>query len=511
MPVLQHYNILNVMELLRELVELNPKNTIFQEKNIEDHPVSKLKLLFDGVKSEAFKNDDDAAKVIYNREGGYPTYQRLKSRLIDKLIDQLITSTHKSDNFSSYQHAYTNCHRNWAVIKLLYTKGARNSAIAIAERTMGYAKKYELTDIVFLISRELRNHYALISYNKYKMDKYTEDFNKSLVLYECENEAEKYYSEIHYISLASRGTIDEKIQEKCENYVLRLREMLEEHESYRLLFMAYMTLSLRYQYAHDTENMLRINTEAVSVFENRPVTTQVALFNFNLRKMICHIQLGHFEESDAIAIGYLDSMRKGTYNWYYILFYYFTSLMHRKQYEKAWDTLYLGMRYKNFKTLATNLQDIFKVNEAYLRFLLEIDQIDEERINANKRSFKIFKFLNEMPLFSKDKRGINISILIIHILFLLQQKKYNKIIDRVDALRQYTHRYLRKDDTYRSNCFIQMLLQVSRADFNRIRAERYAKPYREKLSLVPMNLANQGLEVEIIPYEDLWEMVLDLL
>lgn len=500
------------MELLQELVELNQNRQVFHPHSVENLTHSKLEMLFEGVKSKEFESDDDAAIYIYDKNGSYPAYQRLKSRLIDKLIDQLILSGNKNNNYSSYQHAYNNCHRNWAVVKLMYTKGARNTAIAIAERTSSYAKKFELTDILLLVSRELRNHYSLISYNKYKMEKYSREFDEALVLYEYENEAEKYYSEIHYISLTSRGSVNEATLEKSDQYANRLREILQKHESYRLLFMAYMTLSLKYQYAHDFENMLRISTEAVEIFKNRSVTTQVALFNFQLRKMICHMQLGDYESSDQIAMAYLNEMRKGTYNWYYILFYYFTSLMHRRNYTDAWNTLQSGLTFKNFKSLAPNLQQIFKVNEGYLQFLIESGKIDQSNLeNPKSKTFKIFKFLNEIPLFSKDKRGVNVSILIIHVLFLLQRKKYNDIIDRVDALRQYTHRYLRKDDSYRSNCFIQMLLQIPRADFNRIRTERYAEKHKNKLSLVPMNMATQGVEVEIIPYEDLWEIVLELL
>lgn len=500
------------MELLRELVDLTQNlSMISAGQNTKNIP-SKLEILFEGVKNGEFTDDDAAARLIYGKSGTYQTYRRLKSRLIDKLIDQLILSHQVSSEYTSYQHAYNNCHRNWAVVKLLYTRGARNTAIAIAERTTAYAKKFELTDIQFLISRELRNHYALISYNKYKLEKYTREFDESLELYTYENEAEKYYAEIHFTSLASRGRADQSIIEKTDRYAQRLREILKDHESYRLLFVAYMTLSIKYQYAHDFGQMLKVNTEAVEVFSNRKVTTQVALFNFNLRKMICHMQLGDYLSSDGIALDYLGKMRKGTYNWYYILFYYFTSQMHRKDYPGAWITLQSGLTYKNFRSLASNLQQIFVVNEGYLQFLLETGKIDQSVIDAGKaKKFRIYRFLNEIPLFSKDKRGVNVSILIIHILFLLQRKKYHEIIDRVDALRQYTHRYLRKDDSYRSNCFIHMLLQIPRADFNRMRTERYAEKYAKKLRIVPMNMASQGVEVEIIPYEDLWEIVLELL
>ncbi len=125
--------------------------------------------------------------------------------------------------------------------------------------------------------------------------------------------------------------------------------------------------------------------------------------------------------------------------------------------------------------------------------------------------FRIKKFLNEVPTYSKDKRGNNITILILHILLLLQQRKYGEIIDRVESLKTYSHRYLRQDDTFRSNCFIKMLLQLPAASFHKKGVIRKAKKYWEKLQSVPLKKANQSVELEIIPYETLWEFVLNSL
>ena len=52
---------------------------------------------------------------------------------------------------------------------------------------------------------------------------------------------------------------------------------------------------------------------------------------------------------------------------------------------------------------------------------------------------------------------------------------------------------------------------MTKADFHPIRTERYTADLLAKLKSVPLELSEQPLEVEIIPYEDLWEMVMKLL
>ena len=132
-------------------------------------------------------------------------------------------------------------------------------------------------------------------------------------------------------------------------------------------------------------------------------------------------------------------------------------------------------------------------------------------LDPKTRKFSVNKFLNDTPIFSKDKRGLNIPILIAQILFLIHQKKYDKVIDRIDAIERYCTRYLRKDDTFRSNCFIKMLLQIPVSGFHKNGLERRASRYYKELLSNPIEVSNQSHDVEIIPYEDLWELALNSL
>ncbi|MEM6320059.1 MAG: hypothetical protein AAF960_20470 [Bacteroidota bacterium] len=53
-----------------------------------------------------------------------------------------------------------------------------------------------------------------------------------------------------------------------------------------------------------------------------------------------------------------------------------------------------------------------------------------------------------------------------------------------------------------------MLLKIPISDFHRVGVERRAQKYYDTLLATPIDIANQAMEIEIIPYEDLWEMVL---
>lgn len=56
-----------------------------------------------------------------------------------------------------------------------------------------------------------------------------------------------------------------------------------------------------------------------------------------------------------------------------------------------------------------------------------------------------------------------------------------------------------------------MLLQIPLGQFDRAVVETKAARFLEKLRSYPLQLANQTYEIEILPYEDLWQFALESL
>ena len=187
-------------------------------------------------------------------------------------------------------------------------------------------------------------------------------------------------------------------------------------------------------------------------------------------------------------------------------YYLFIIYMRTSKYEEAREVLREEMAPLLEKMKQPIYDENFQIFNTYIQFLEQRGILD-----ASLKRFRIQRFLNDVPTYSKDKQGLNSSVLILQILFFLHQKNYSNIIDRVDALKQYSYRYLRKDETLRTNLFIKMLNSMVKADFNRIRTERYVEPLWEQLRSVSINISEQGIEVEILPFEQLWPMVLEML
>ena len=185
---------------------------------------------------------------------------------------------------------------------------------------------------------------------------------------------------------------------------------------------------------------------------------------------------------------------------------------HQNDYQKAYEIYNDATYQENLKKNRKSFQERFKLFEAFIHFFIAIGKIDTTKSEYPPLpKFRLSRFINDVPEFAQDKRKQNINLIIIQVLFLIQQKKYDVVIDKVEALNMYCHRYLKKDDTFRSNCFIKMLLTLPRSNFNRIAVERNAKKLVNQLKSVPIEKAIQAEDLELVPYDDLWDIVLEML
>ncbi|MBK8851468.1 MAG: hypothetical protein IPN73_15155 [Saprospiraceae bacterium] len=124
---------------------------------------------------------------------------------------------------------------------------------------------------------------------------------------------------------------------------------------------------------------------------------------------------------------------------------------------------------------------------------------------------QVKKYMNEYPEFSRDKSSMNIPIIIAQLLEAIVLKKESDVFDRMEALKKYSSRYITKSDSIRSNCFINMLLEVVRNNYHVVAIERHAKKYYTKLVANPKISSEEAAEVELIPYEHLWQIIMNYL
>jgi len=499
------------MDELRSLINTVSKNKIKQIEILggPSNPNSLLNKFYNGVSEGQFTSDEDAATELFKAEKNRKAYyNRLKRQLKERLYNTLFLIDTNEPSYSDLQRAYYNSYKDVSAVKILIGKQNRQGAIPLAIKTLKVAEKYEFTDIILALAKELRTHFGMLIGNQKKFDQYNNIVKKYTKIYLAELQAEEYYSAIvvHFVnSSANKKEVIEIANNLCEN----LLKMGKEVDSYWFNFFTYSTLIIRYEIANDYLNVLKTCNTALQYFDKKKhLASNRTLLSFLFRSSGAHIKLREFEQGFEKIQRCIGLTLQGSVNWYSSMHYLMIISYHSKNLDIAFETYLRATSHSNFKLYYKNLSETWKIHEAFTYFFLLTERLSEDK-NEKLPKFRVSKFMNQVPIQSKDKRGSNITIIILQVLFLLQQKKYGAIIDKMESLQTYTHRYLRQDDTFRSNCFIKMLLCLPAASFHKKAVLRKADKYWKKLLSVPIEKANQSAEMEIVPYEMLWEFVLE--
>lgn len=498
------------MRVLKELVAIISKNKVRQIEVIGNgsDPQSKVHEFYDMVTSGELANDDDAAEHFFNCSAATSSYRNLKNTLKNRLINTAFFIDVQQSKYNEYQRAYFNCWKDWAAAKVLLGKAARLAPLEIAQRVYQQATRYDFTDLILESLRYLRKHYGVFEGNLSLFDKY----NTEIKWYSRQFEAEELANEL-YLILATRyirnkAPANELHQFALSSY-LQLKPMMEEFPSQRLHLFGNLLHIAAHMSINDYQATIDVCKQATLFFESKTYTARTPILIVLHQQLVCQTQLKQYMEGKKVVQRCMELITEDDkYNWFKNLELAFMLAMHSKEYQAAYDYFQMAVEHKFFKYQPRRLKESWKIFQTYLHYLINLGLIEADPEDSRFNKFRLGKFINEVPSFSKEKRRHNIPILIAQILFLILQKRYMEAIDRMEAVDKYCYRYLRKDDTFRSNCFIKTLLVIPACSFHKAAVVRKAGKYLKQLKSAPLEIANQPHEVEIIPYEDLWELAL---
>ncbi|MEZ4958571.1 MAG: hypothetical protein R2830_02015 [Saprospiraceae bacterium] len=503
------------MEDLKGLVQLVAGNA---PKRIEiignpGNYSSKMQKLYEGILSERFIDDDEAAAHLYPASKNQKAnFQKLKRRLHQRLLNTILFIDTKQQGFNDYQKAYYDCYKEFAIFKVMIGRGGGYMALPLAEKMLKKAIEYEFTDLSVNLLKELRYYYGNLLGNQKKFHIYNDLLNKQTEILRLELLAEEYYLSLSSHFVKSRAS-KINLVETAISFSSIIAEYIGKVNTQRFISLAYTVMAMRYQIANDYAKTLEICNQAILLLKQKQKHIQKSyLLTFLIKAISCNIQLGKYAAGEVAVNDCFSLPEKGDLNWYIVTDYQLLLYYHSGEYQKALEVYVHAYSLPGFNRLPSHYKEQWAIHEAYFHYLIAIQKISPSlKTLEDMGKFRLSKFLNEVPEFSKDKRGGNISLLIIQLLFLVQQKKYEEFTDRLHALEMYSHRYLRKDETYRSNCFIHMMLQIPKGYFNKKAVGRRAAKYVGRLKEVPLEVANQSGEIEFIPYETLWGFVLSTL
>lgn len=498
---------------MRDLIEIIDllDNTKLKTSGVFKHiiePGSKMERLFEALCDGSVKTDDEAKALFADKKGETTHVANLKSDLKDRLVNTFFLLDFKDNNYSERQKAYYDCQKRWSVIMVLLTRNAKVAGIDLAERLLRHTIRFEFTELTLDISRVLRLQYSTVDGDLKKFEQICAQYDWYEKVWLMESKAERYYADLMSHFTNSKATQVELL-ERARQYYSELEPFMRECESFKLHLMGGMIRILTHNIENDYNRTAALCEEVIAFFAKKEYDSGLPLQVFYYNLIICYLQLREFEKGQAAIDRCSYYFEEWSFNWFKLQELFFLLAIHTGHYEDAYQ-LYAKVTPRLDKKHAPTVE-MWRIFQLYLCFLVKIGKITNEDAKDKLGKMKINRLINDITLFTKDKRGMNIAVLIAQILFALVDKNYDQTVERIEAIEKYCSRYLSQHDTYRSNCFIKMLLALPLASFHREGVIRKTDRYQKMLQSAPLEAARQAHEVEIIPYEHLWEMIVGIL
>jgi len=493
------------MQDLKEIILLLIQHSIYPFKGAEAK--SKLLALWDGIAKGKFSTDEAAAKALYDESFEGSKYRKLKSDFRERVLDAVLEIDGNQKSYSDYQKAYYECHRHWTVVRILTGQNANAAALSVATRLLRQAEKFDFTLLAMDIASYLRTQYGLRESNDKKFREANEVFEKHRKTYDAENQAEALYTTliVRYVNNRSAQTDVSKL---ATEYWELISPNMERYSTYKLQMYGYMIGLMRHTAANDHAQALIACNEALHFFKGRAYEPRVPLQIFYYQRLICNIQLRQFEAGQESADYCLKIMQEGTFNWFKYRELYLQLSLHTGEFVQASSILSETLQNARFEFLPENVKEIWRIYEVFVQYLILAGKAPAK---SSGPKFKLAKFINDTPIFSKDKSGINIAIIVVKMLLMLQERRFAQMLDDVEAVEQYCYRHLRGDNAQRSYFFLKMLLHIPTSGFDPVQSVAKADRYLQKLKETPLQVANQTHEIEVIPYEMLWDIAIESL
>ena len=461
--------------------------------------------LYKGIKDGKFTTDEEAARELFDCEPTNKKYLMLKSRVKARLINTLFFL---DSSPSKYYQAVYSTNRNLVAAKLLILNGARATGIAMLKSTLHDAEKYSVTEVAVECLRILRYQASFLGKeNEYK--KYNKRFQAVRRVLEAEWRAEECY-QLVTIPFVKSDSIKSEVASKATEYVDEIFELRKTNYSYNLELLYFRLVIMRDQIIQDYEQVVECSKQAFAFLDKHPQIKSDARYGeFAVYQILAYMNLRKYEEGNRMAIEVKKWFKEGTTNWVIFMENYFLLSMHSGNYKRAFMIYKKVVGHPRFEHQSENQKEKWRIFEGFLRYMTRSkDLTTGEELNSLNSRFNIWKFLNEVPIYSKDKRGLNISILILQVLFLLDRQDYDGIIRRAEALKVYCSRYLKQDEHFRSNCFLKMVLIMEKKGFDYDQTQKITEKYYTKLRSAKFNYRGGMTTMEIIPYESLWNSIL---
>ena len=482
------------------------KIEIFDDQALKNKS-SKFNEFYEALLGGKYKNDRDAATHLYGCSPTDDKYRQLKSRFRKRLLNTLFFLDVNIPSASNYDRAYYSVNKEWTLVKILLSNGAELTAFDYARSILTTSMKYKFADVIVNCCRILRAYTA-----KHGMHKDFEEYNLLIKEYSNILEAEIRSEELYQSVLINYFLPSEMTQEmkvEMNAFCDALVSLSEQYESPVITYNMFLVWAIRYEILHDYEAMLQVCNKAEEYIEGNETYRRDEMVEiFYFKKMTAYLHLRDYKNGRMEAEKSLLAIKEGSELWFRYMEYYFLLAMHSESFINALAIHEMVTNNNKFRKMGSMEREKWSVYEVYLEYVFQASGNTSMSMQAKKkRSRSAQRNMAEMPSFNKEQRIFVVHYMVAQIMFALDKGNYQEASEKIDRMKSFALRQLKKEDYYRTIQFLRLLQQLAKADFQ-VEGLSNVEKYYHRLIETPFFYRGVLHELEVLPYEVLWNLIL---
>lgn len=463
------------------LVNLNDENSLETKlcRHLENRPLS----------------DEEAIDLLYGDPKKRDAFKMLKSRLKKKLYNQLFFLQHENINESRVEEI--NCNKILLQADILVLTGNFDLAEKQVKKGIKLAKKSGLTSSIVAGLEIYSKALSRGGRSLHLFDECQKELHEYYIILDYERKAASLFNEM---SLKMRLGVSWRMEvlDQLEYVTVQLKEYWNKSGSSKLFWQYHKLKMIHFELTGNFLSQIDFIKETNTYYQKGLIKPEYFPLNFNKYALVyAYLRCKKYEEGITTALEFKSEVHNYSHNWFSNMENLFLLYVHSKQYKNAGDILKQVFNSQFFNKVIPYQHETWLLFANFYQ-LLAIESLPfntKVKITANA---------------TIDKRGQHVWLIILNFLKLLKQENDELLYRDAERIRKYMGRYLDSKSDPRNKLFLKLLLLVVKEEFDPIRCKQKSRYLFNKLSqLSPAGDAYA--EVEIVPFEHLWEFILNIL
>ena len=492
----------DLQRLVRVITELKQRQYPLLELKGVNENASKENVFFRYVKKGIVNSDDEASMLLYNTKSDDDRYRMLKSRLKQKMLNHLYFLEFTGKGFPGYATAKQEClqllhHGNIARIT-----GERKIGKNLFHKAHTLSDRYEFTREKIHALEELLVIYSL-NCQPHVFEQTSDELRQTRELYIKEEEAKELFYKYRMFLIKSVNSRKKTIDDVMD-VIKKLEKSWKDTKSVNVFNYFY---SMKLFFLEMTGNFDEAIPLIQEILGGKYQGVKLNTKRIDFTRLIYSLQYAYlmtkqFDKGFSLIEEHKNIVEPGDNHWFSFKSLHFLMAIHSRNYKLAFDIISEVFENKRFVMLGKTQEETWKLYNAYLHFAYAG--------NFFMRSFNFAKFVEEIPAYNKDKEGFNMAILILQFLFYLERGEKELLVLRRDAMKKYMDNHFKENFSYRTRTFYKLLNIVVENKLDLKKIQQKSKYLLNKLKEHQI-VGSSYQEIEVIPYEHLWELLTNML